>query len=73
MGGLFSSPSVSSPPPPPPPPPAATPPTQAQASVRQAGANKLSQAAKATGGGTVKTSPEGDLTKPATTTQALLG
>jgi hypothetical protein len=71
MGSLLSPPSET-PPPPPPIPPAAIPPTMANTTVKQAGANQINKAA-ALADSTVKTSAEGDLVKPTTATQQLLG
>lgn len=45
----------------------------ANATVQQAGANQSSKAAAALAAGTVKTSAQGDLVKPATATQSLTG
>jgi hypothetical protein len=71
MGSLLSPPDMT-PPPPPPIPPAAIPPTMANPAVQQAGQN---QKAKAAGlaNATTKTSAQGDLVKPTTATQELLG
>lgn len=71
MGSLFGSPSMPAVPPPPPVPPAAIPPTMATPAVQQAGANQLARAAAGAAGGTVKTSAQGDLVKPSTTTPQL--
>jgi hypothetical protein len=72
MGGILSPPDPGTPPPPPPIPPAAIPPTMANATVQQAGQNQKNKAA-AFADSTVKTSAEGDLVKPSTTSSQLLG
>jgi hypothetical protein len=72
--GSFSPPPT--PPPPPPLPPAAIPPTMASAGVAGAGALQKMLAATMTGkgmGGTLATTPQGDLTKPETAGQTLGG
>jgi hypothetical protein len=71
MGSLLSPPQMT-PPPPPPIPPAAIPPTMANPAVQQAGKNQIGKAA-ALADSTVKTSAEGDLVKPMTTSSQLLG
>ena len=76
MGSVLS-PSAPPPPPPPPPlPPAAIPPTMANAAVTGAGDAVKKAAALAAGkgmGGTLATTPQGDLTKPETAGQTLGG
>ena len=70
MGGIFGGDQQQATPPPPPPiPPAAIPPTLANPAVAQAGASELARSAH--GGGTVKTSGQGDLVKPTTATPSL--
>jgi hypothetical protein len=69
MGGIFGHDSPPTPPPPPPVPPAAIPPTLADPAAARAGANELAKSAR--GGGTVKTSAQGDLVKPATAPPSL--
>jgi len=71
MGAMLNPPTMT-PPPPPPIPPAAIPPTMANSGVQAAGQN---QKAKAAGlaDATVKTSEQGDLVKPPTTSSQLLG
>lgn len=73
MGSLFGAPSMPAVPPPPPVPPAAIPPTMATPAVQQAGASELAKAKAGAMGGTIKTSAQGDLVKPPTTTAQLTG
>lgn len=79
MGSLFGGGhKFVQPPPPPAPPPAAIPPTLANASVQQAGANQRARAAAGAGPGgfnsTLIGSPEGSvLTAPNTARASLLG
>jgi len=77
MGGIFGiGGQQMTPPPPPPVPPAAIPPTMANMSVQQAGANQARAAALAKGGGmggTDSTGPRGDLVPPTTSKASLVG
>lgn len=73
MGSLFKPPSMPDVPAPPPIPPAAIPATQANPQVQQARANQEGSAAKALAGGTIRTTAQGDLSKPTTATTSLLG
>lgn len=76
MGSILSPPSPPPVPPPPPLPPAAIPPTMANAAVTGAGAAQKALAAANAGkgmGGTLATTPQGDLAKPETAGQTLGG